>query len=346
MIKIEPRSSSKNRTMPSLTIRSLYGTVTITEPVLIDLLQTPSVKRLEHINQYGITPFIKKLPPYSRFTHSVGVMVLLRLYGASLAEQIAGLLHDVSHTVFSHVGDFLYTATHNDSYQDSIHEWFIKQTELKDLLEHHEYAISDIIHKNGTFLLLEQEIPELCADRLEYVLYGGHLKNIINSKDIDSILSHLKTDNNQWYFDDIAAARLFAECALALTKNEFASASGLLTYKWAAQALHRACEINLINTHEIHFSIDNVIWQKLYTSPDEHIKQHLYNLKNFASIITLSTKHDFDIHMIGKFRGIDPLVKRNNYVKRLTEWDATFKEEFEKIRDTIAQGWYIKCLKV
>ena len=343
MIKIEPRNALHNN-VSALTITSLYGTVTITEPVLIDLFQAPSIKRLEHINQYGITPFIKTLPPYSRFTHSVGVMILLRLYGAPLAEQIAGLLHDVSHTVFSHVGDFLYTATHNDSYQDTIHEWFIEQTELKDILARHNYSIGDIIHKSGMFPLLEQEIPEICADRLEYVLYGGQLTNIISQEDIIYLLKHLKTKNNQWYFDDLHAARLFGECALSLTKNEFASASGLLTYKWAAQALHRACEINLIDKHEIHFSIDQLIWQKLCSCEDVHIKQHMHNLKNFASIISLSTIHDYDIHMIGKFRGINPLVLHNNELKRLTEWDTEFKQEFEKVEQTIAQGWYIKCL--
>lgn len=343
MIKIEPRSTT-HINVSALTITSLYGTVTITEPVLIELLQAPSMQRLEHINQYGITPFIKTLPPYSRFTHSVGVMVLLRLYGAPLAEQIAGLLHDVSHTVFSHVGDFLYTSSHNDSYQDTIHEWFIQQTELKDILAQHNYAISDIIHKSGMFPLLEQEIPEICADRLEYVLFGGQLKNIISQEDITYLLKHLKTKNNQWYFDDIRAARLFGECALSLTKNEFASASGLLTYKWAAQALQRACEINLIDKHEIHFSIDQLVWQKLCSCEDEHIKQHMHNLKNFKNIITLSSIDDYDVHMIGKFRGINPLVLHDNELKRLTEWDTEFKKEFEKVAETIAQGWYIKCI--
>lgn len=342
MIRIEPQSLPPS-TLSSVTVTTLYGTVTITEPVLIDLLYSPSMKRLEHINQYGITPFIKDLPPYSRYTHSVGVMVLLRLYGASVTEQIAGLLHDVSHTVFSHVGDFLYTASHNDSYQDTIHEWFIAQTELKGLLARHGYAIADIIHKSGEFQLLEQEIPEICADRLEYVLFGGQLKDIITTDDITYLLSHLKTRDNQWYFDDARAARLFAECALALTKNEFASASGLLTYKWAAQALHRACDINLIDRHEIHFSIDQDVWIKLSNSQDEQIKGHMHNLKNFDKIICLSSPDDYDVHMIGKFRGINPFVLCENSLKRLTECDAEFKNAFEKIQEIIAQGWYIKC---
>jgi len=52
--------------------------------------------------------------PTTRFDHSVGVMLLIRKLGAGsspasalLKEQVAALLHDVSHTAFSHVIDYV-----------------------------------------------------------------------------------------------------------------------------------------------------------------------------------------------------------------------------------------------
>ena len=72
----------------------------------------------------------------------------------------------------------------------------------------------------------------------------------------------------------------------------------------------------------------------------------MHNLKNFSKIICLSSPSDYDVHMIGKFRGINPLVLCENELMRLTEWDIEFKKEFEKISETIAQGWYIKCLNL
>src|SRR5580658_5391659 len=81
----------------SIIITTIYGSATITEPILIELLQSQAINRLQHINQYGIMKFVTK-EEYTRYEHSVGVLYLLRHFGASLEEQVMGLLHDVSHT--------------------------------------------------------------------------------------------------------------------------------------------------------------------------------------------------------------------------------------------------------
>lgn len=113
----------KKSDIAPLTLTTLYGDFTIAEPVLIELLQDPYMQRLKHIRQYGTNYYTIKKQDFNRFDHSVGVFVLLRKYGASLNEQIAGLLHDVSHTVFSHCGDYLFKVSQLDgsSYQDTIH---------------------------------------------------------------------------------------------------------------------------------------------------------------------------------------------------------------------------------
>ena len=103
-------------------IKTVYGSCIIKEPILLDLLENDMVQRLKGINQYGTRGYVKVMTEYTRYQHSVGVMMLLRLFGASLQEQVAGLLHDVSHTVFSHVSDYLFTPEDlSNAYQDGIH---------------------------------------------------------------------------------------------------------------------------------------------------------------------------------------------------------------------------------
>src|SRR5512139_2939097 len=98
---------------------SVYGEVDLEESVLLDLMQTQAMQRLRGVLQHGITALIGITRPVTRFDHSLGVMLLVRrlharaeqnampsqLARGSLEEQIAALLHDVSHTAFSHVID-------------------------------------------------------------------------------------------------------------------------------------------------------------------------------------------------------------------------------------------------
>ncbi len=84
---------------------AIYGKYKINEPVLVELIKSRPMQRLKKIAQLGIPDRFYHIRGFSRFEHSLGVMLLLRKLNASLEEQAAGLLHDVSHTAFSHVVD-------------------------------------------------------------------------------------------------------------------------------------------------------------------------------------------------------------------------------------------------
>jgi len=122
-------------------LKTLYGATAVTEPVLIDLVNSHAFRRLKHINQYGAVAQVPLQPQYTRYEHSLGVFFLTRQYGATLAEQVSAMLHDASHTIFSHVGDALfqsdYRKTGGDSYQDTIHEWYLRKTGVTDILVRH-----------------------------------------------------------------------------------------------------------------------------------------------------------------------------------------------------------------
>ena len=93
-------------TLLSKEITTIFGTFEVTDSVLLELLETNAMQRLKGVQQAGICYFVKDPYSFTRYEHSVGVCMLCRMFGASLQEQVAALLHDASHTVFSHVGDF------------------------------------------------------------------------------------------------------------------------------------------------------------------------------------------------------------------------------------------------
>ncbi len=97
----------------------LYGKFEITEPILIELINSKPIQRLKKIWQHGLPQKYYYRKTFTRYDHSIGVMLLLRKLNASLEEQIAGLLNDASHAAFSHVVDFLYK-NKEEEYGDNI----------------------------------------------------------------------------------------------------------------------------------------------------------------------------------------------------------------------------------
>ena len=148
-------------------IDRVYGRQEIRETVLIELVRSRPLARLKGINQAGVSKYLNLRKDVTRFEHSVGVMLLLRKFQASIVEQIAGLLHDVPHTAFSHVADFVHINEHHE-FHELFHEQVIAASEIPQILKKH--GIPELVIHPEKFSLLEQKIPDLCADRIDYAL--------------------------------------------------------------------------------------------------------------------------------------------------------------------------------
>lgn len=333
------------------TVSSIFGDIEISEPLLSELIECPTMQRLKDIHQYGISYWAGSVDyVYSRFDHSLGVFHLVRMFGGSIHEQIAALLHDVSHTVFSHVGDHLFSAytsqsliAEDSSYQDNIHFWFLQQTEIPDILNRHGIATQDILHKKHGFTMLEQELPRLCADRLEYLLHGGLYEGIFTHQDIYSIIEQLSFRDDSWIFNTLESALKVGYASLYLTENLFCSKENFVQYDLAAQALARALDIQLIHMKDIHFGTDYIIWQKLCSSEDETLSILLDSLIHASNYYYITQKSLLNnAHVYGKFRGVDPLVRTKKGLTSARALNQEFKNSFEQLKTRIKHGYYIK----
>lgn len=325
-------------------VHTVYGDVLVTEPVLLDLLHSNAFQRLQKINQYGVDTYIRpNVKPYSRYTHSLGVFYLLRKFGASLDEQMAGLLHDVSHTVFSHVGDHVLAQLqkrsfdqNEEAYQDCMHISYLKQTDIADILQKHQVPIEKMDHKCGEYKMLECSYPDICADRLEYVLFGGYIEGWLSEKDMKKIVSSLKYQDEKWVFTNLESAKKFSEFSLRLCEEIFAAGWNIGSYQNAAKALLRAIDINLISMHDVHFGVDDEIWNLLIHSEDEQIKKYVQEVLSALDSYDFGTEAKHDITYIGKFRGIDPLVLSENKIVRASEIDDQFATYFSEAKKRVA----------
>lgn len=340
--------NQQNDSNQTIVIHTLYGNFEIIEPVLINLFNSPAMNRIKYVRQYGTLDYvIKQKKEYTRYEHCVGVWALLKKYGASLEEQIAGLLHDVSHTVFSHVGDVLFNhQSLLSSYQDDIHKWYLKQQKIDLLLTQHNILLDNIVGQDNKHTMLEQNLPDICADRLEYNLHAGILTNMLTIEDIATILQNLHYDQGYWFFTNKKIAKQFALVSLFNTENVWSSPKAHFINKWTAEALKTGLEIGLITLDDIHFSTDPIIWDKLWISDNQVIMQSLDKLINHTKIIYICTDTQGQFLIKGKFRGLDPLVSENNELKRLTELDNEYKEEYNRVKRLITHGQYVTLLEI
>lgn len=168
----------------------LYGETLVHEPVLVELLQSPEVQRLQGICQYGVTSVLGLTPRVTRLEHSVGAMILVRRVGGTIEEQIAGLLHDISHTVLSHDVDYALSKLGEESYHEIHKMRYIEMTGLPDLLTRHH--IDHKVLDENLFPLVEMPSPQLCADRLDYALRDGINFGKLALEDARRIVGSLK----------------------------------------------------------------------------------------------------------------------------------------------------------
>lgn len=161
-------------TLSGLTIvDEIHGTHVLTEPVLLSLLASEPLRRLAGVHQHGVTGLVGLTPPVTRLEHSIGAALLVRRVGGSLEEQVAALLHDVSHTVLSHVVDAAFPKGPRGSFHEDNKARYVATTALPSLLEEHGFdthgGSEGVLDEEG-YPLVEQPAPRLCADRLDYGL--------------------------------------------------------------------------------------------------------------------------------------------------------------------------------
>lgn len=331
----------------ALTIETVYGTLQIDDPLIQELIEAPLFQRLKGIHQYGVVYFITPTESYSRFDHSLGVYHLLNKIHVSREQQIAGLLHDVSHTVFSHVGDYVFQDRYpGNSYQDDIHHWFLLEGGFSTILQKYGLSSEAIHHKNSSFTALDQPLPHLCADRIDYNLQGAYLRKLIDKKEFDEILESLnfRSDKQQWVFDSFEPALKLAHFSLKMTEELWGAAWEGLAYSWTADALRRSFEIGLVSFDEFHFSTDEMVWNKLKSSSDPKISSLLSKMQNVKQHFKLTELGQEDLFLRLKFRGLDPIINTASGLKPLTKLDAAFAHEYERVQSLLSRGWAIKLL--
>lgn len=299
---------------------AVYGAVEIEEPVLLDVMASAAMQRLRGVLQHGISGLIGVTSPVTRFEHSVGAMLLVRRLDGSVEEQLAALLHDVSHTAFSHVIDYVFDNHDGQSYHDEEKEAYLAGTAVPQILARHGYDWRRFLHEEN-FPLLEQPSPRLCADRLDYFLRDSRELGLADGVDVAFALQHLVVAHGRIATDDLRAARWLGYTYIAADDASWANFREVGLYEATARAIKRALRVGAIDTADI-WGTDEPLWAKLHASGDAELQAWLRLVSPQTRFVWDEDEPTFRVST--KLRAIDPDVVVDGQLRPLSQLDAEF----------------------
>ena len=304
----------------------IYGEIEIKEPVILELINSPTLQRLRGIDQSGYFEPYFPGTVYSRFEHSMGVFILLKKYNASTEEQIAGLIHDVSHSAFSHCIDYVLDIgseqAHN--HQDNLFESFVRKTEIPEIIKKHDFD-SEYILDDANFPLKEKDLPDLCADRIDYSLRTAVIFKEADNADINYFLNNLMVENDYWVFKNFENAKKYAELFQKLNNKYYAGIESAVMFRTVGDCLKYAIQKRYVSEDDL-YTVDKMVLGKIkkFLSEDEKLKLLWDRMNN--NVKAINNPNNYDAQVFCKSRVVDPLFKDNAVLKRISETEPVWND--------------------
>ncbi len=110
---------------------------------------------------------------YSRYDHSLGVALIVWHFTHDKAQTLAGLLHDISTPVFSHVADFRKGDALKQEATEEDNAAIVKRDAALAALLEADGLTAEQVADYHQYPVADNEIPQLSADRLEYMFPSG-----------------------------------------------------------------------------------------------------------------------------------------------------------------------------
>ncbi len=291
----------------------VYGETAIDDAGLLDLIDSPTFRRLQRIRQAGPSALAFRFKTVTRHEHSLGVCVLLRHLGADRREQVAGLLHDISHTAFSHAVDFLFDSEEQD-HHEGLKPEFLDRPDIAEALAAQGYAPADF-YDDSIYPLLERPLPWLCADRLDYFFRDSLACRVATPEAIDRFLAHLAVVDRTIAFTSSVVAREAVGLFALMNRNWWAGPVEAYIYNEFADALREGLRLGVLSPTDLLADDDHVL-DRLRNSGSPLIVEKLDHIVDFR----LERTSDFAPRVSPKSRWLDPpVVVADGSVRRLTE---------------------------
>ena len=199
-----------------------------------------------------------------------------------------------------------------------------------------------VLTDSARYSLLEQPLPRLCADRLDYFLRDGVVDvGTFTAHDAKLFLEHLRTWQGEIVIDDIEVARWLGEQFITLDEVCWCSVQEVGWYAVMARALREALTKNIITEADFRRT-DDVILTKLHTANRPEINQWLHLLRVDVDFVRVHAHPD--LITLPKVRAVDPPVLLDDIVSALSTIDKAFGKHRENYIKSKQGEWYLQII--
>ena len=316
-------------------------------PVFLDrYIELPVMQRLAGVGLLcgtDWTPLYKNRFYYSRLDHSKGVALIVWHFTHDKAQTIAGLLHDIATPVFSHVSDFRKGDMLTQTATEEPTARIIRGDAALNRLLAEDGLTAEQVEDYHLYPVADNEIPQLSADRLEYMFPSGMaldgswtMEEIRRCYD-DLVILKNEDGVDELGFRTLEIAELYCEhfCMIGhiLQLNENKLALHML-----GQIMNLAEKAGLLSEADFMTLSEREVTDKLEASltGEDRLSKYYRTFRSMTKIehTTEALGEDyFSVNLKVKLRYINPLVAG----KRLSEASEKGRriiEDFKTYSDT------------
>jgi uncharacterized protein len=302
---------------------------------LIPFFEAKTIQRLSWISQHCGTEynnFFNYNSNISRLEHSLWVALIIWNFTKDKKQTLAWFFHDISHSVFSHVGDFILWDAENQESSEQHTTEIIKNDEIiiKELKK--LWIEVNEVDDYEKYPIADNPGPQLAADRLEYTLGLAFELWNITVKEIKVIYKNIKILTNEKWLSELGFKNLeIAEkfWFLSLDNDEWCISSyeSIVSMAYLSEILKKVLEKKLVIEKDLYTLTDHEIIKIIEKSKIKKIVNMWKYYKNISSYRIDRIKpntSDYFVSSNCKRRYIDPLIETKNWNLRLSSFSKNF----------------------
>lgn len=303
----------------------IYGSYEI-DGVLEELVRSEGMQRLKEVHQNGAIYLVDPDMDTTRYEHSLGTTLLCMRFGAAKEEQIAALIHDLSHTAFSHVADHVFDRREQD-YHELFIEKLVRQYGIDAVLEREGFDVEYMLEEDN-FPMLEQPLPSICADRLDYCLRDLFKAGLRSEDDIETILDGIVVEDGRLRAGDQDTAWRLLRAFIELNREVFFDPQHEVADMLMSDLIREALQEDVLTEDDL-FQDDEHVIDVLDDSP---LRDKLLDIDPETPF-----RQDPDGPWVKhrKFRLVDPVVAGTG--ERLSALDPAAEQELQRFRREVQE---------